>query len=310
MVYASIKRRRIDTGADRLAAERGKQNSRALSIYPLVHLYSCVYPSILSIHLSVPLPLHRFRSRTAHLVLSSSMRFAVAAYHPRACALSRAKTSPRFALSPSLSLSRLALSCTSSPLFRPHPSVSLLRARILPLYVPPFHPSSLQPPFSPARTRVNTCERASDGRERARMTYAERISLLYILRAAVRRNLRRCRRHSSTYLHPPYLLPRVVSSSVSPPPHRSVFRLFSRSSPLLISVASSLASGASTDLCPSSLPCILFVGVFASVCRPLALCRRLCRHWLPLASHSENISSLSTLIFDAVGILLLFLFSS
>lgn len=49
--------------------------------------------------------------------------------------------------------------------------------------------------------------RASDGRERARMTYAER-SYLYILRRAVRRNLRGCHRHSSpTYLPTALLLP-------------------------------------------------------------------------------------------------------
>lgn len=48
---------------------------------------------------------------------------------------------------------------------------------------------------------------ASDGRERARMTYAE-CSHLYILRRAVRRNLRRCHRHSSpTYLPTAFLLP-------------------------------------------------------------------------------------------------------
>lgn len=80
------------------------------------------------------------------------------------------------------------------------------------------------------------------------MTYAERISLLYILRAAVCRNLRRCRRHS----FPTYPLSHGLFLPPRPPPQYSLFLLFfstTRSrSPLLISVASSFAFRVLTDL--------------------------------------------------------------
>lgn len=122
----------------------------------------------------------------------------------------------------------------------PHPSLTLL------VYVPPLRsrfqvphprlPSPSRPrhlsrsliPLSShgVRTRALTRARASNGRERARMTYAER-SHLYILRRAVRRNLRRCHRHSSptpisTYsvlllpLRPPAVHPALSLCSIAP----------------------------------------------------------------------------------------------
>lgn len=84
--------------------------------------------------------------------------------------------------------------------------------------------------------------RASDGRERARMTYAER-SHLYILHRAVRRNLRRCHRHSSpTYLPTALLLP--LHPPIAPAP-------FARSLPFLYFIVLSFSlSPAFPELSP------------------------------------------------------------
>jgi len=195
------------------------------------------------------------------------MRFAVAAHHPRACALSRAKRPHDLLFPPSLTLS-LSLSLSLLPrILPPHPSVSPFQTSASGFF------SSLRPTIFPhsklRRTRVNTCARASDGRERARMTYAERISLLYILRAAVRRNLRRCRRHSS----PTY-----------PPMACSFLRLPSFLTPLSFSLCSSLPARSRLlliiYLCfrtcfNSGLVPSFFLNLFLS-CAPLLLSASFC----------------------------------
>jgi hypothetical protein len=204
---------------------------------------------------------------------------------PSMCSLA-CETSPRFALS-SLSHSlTLSLSLSLLPrILPPHPSVSPFQTSASGFF------SSLRPTIFPhsklRRTRVNTCARASDGRERARMTYAERISLLYILRAAVRRNLRRCRRHSS----PTY-----------PPMACSFLRLPSFLTPLSFSLCSSLPAR-------SRLLLIIYLSCLAPLyfSLPLFVPRR--RHWSLLVCSSETDILLSTLMFRSGLLCLLFFFS-
>lgn len=145
MVYASIN---VQTAPNRYQnrpprRRKGQTNLRALStlsIHPSVHLstHPSIYPTSSLCR--------RSRSRAAHLVLSSPMRFAVAARHSRACALSRAKR-PRDLLFLPFSLSLLScilLFFSLIPLFRrsehSRSDSSSSRPTIFPHFNPLFHP--------------------------------------------------------------------------------------------------------------------------------------------------------------------------
>lgn len=214
----------------------------------------------------------------AHLVLSSPMRFAggTGAYLPPAFPLRSPTTEHVLSRVRNVVLA-ICFPRSFAPL--PHPSLTLLvhvpplRSRFqvphprLPSPSRPRHLSRSLIPLSShgVRTRALTRARASNGRERARMTYAE-LSHLYILRRAVRRNLRRCHRHSSptpisTYSVPllplrPPAVPALSLCSIAP------ISVFYRS----FSFSFSYFSGAFTDLFAFLISFSAFLFLFLPSC--------------------------------------------
>lgn len=181
-------------------------------------------------------PAFPLRSPTTEHVLSRVRNVVLAICFPRS-----------FAPLPLIPLSHPPRICTAASLALP----SSAPAASFSLTPPPSFTSLIPLSSRGVRTRALTRARASNGRERARMTYAER-SHLYILRRAVRRNLRRCHRHSSptpisTYsvlllpLRPP-AVPPLSLCSIAP------ISVFYRSPSFYLSLSFSYFSGAFTDL--------------------------------------------------------------
>lgn len=280
--------RRIDIGANHFAAEKGKQ-------------IRAHFPRSL-VHLSVPFPPHVVVFVPAWPILSCPLQCALPSQHTiPEHVLSRVRNIPMICSSClSLSFSLFLLSCTLLFFIPPK-----FRARILPLCVPP---SSLTSLFSLARTRVNTCAR--DGWERARMTYAERISLLYILRAAVFAGIYDAA--VGILLHLPiYLQPTGCFFFVCPLQH-SLFLLFLRSAQSLARPCLFLSFLLLLpELQPTySLLCLLgfLFCAFTPFWRLLPALRR--HHRSQLVSNSEYILSSTSMFRCGIIIITLFFFFS